>query len=196
MRKILILILSAILLNIFTVSANTFSQDTIRSLPEDTVIIDLNFDENLDSLLNLYYVGQSMADNPDFWNNESDSLIPSFSDSVYIHRIKKIPTVVDLTYNSIVRRYIDVYARQKRSSVEVMLGLSQYYFPLFDEVFDYSANYPSGDSYSIIKMFLFDKSGVLIRKRLFSALSADRYGFKIDPINKVLSQQQCYLHIL
>ncbi|OFX32887.1 MAG: hypothetical protein A2X08_00505 [Bacteroidetes bacterium GWA2_32_17] len=65
-----------------------------------------------------------------------------------------------------------------------------------DEVFDYSANYPSGDSYSIIKMFLFDKSGVLIRKRLFSALSADRYGFKIDPINKVLSQQQCYLHIL
>jgi membrane-bound lytic murein transglycosylase D len=78
-----------------------------------------------------------MANNPDFWNNESDSLIPNFPDSVYIDRLKKIPTVVDLTYNSIVRRYIDVYARQKRSSVEVMLGLSQYYFPLFDEVFDY-----------------------------------------------------------
>lgn len=137
MRKIFIFILSATLLNIFTLSSNTVMQDTIRSLPEEEVIIDLNFDENLDSLLNLYYVGQSMANNPDFWNNESDSLIPSFSDSVYIDRLKRIPTVVDLTYNSIVRRYIDVYARQKRSSVEVMLGLSQYYFPLFDDIFDF-----------------------------------------------------------
>jgi membrane-bound lytic murein transglycosylase D len=36
-----------------------------------------------------------------------------------------------------VRRYIEVYTRQKRGSVEVMLGLSQYYFPIFDDIFDY-----------------------------------------------------------
>ena len=63
--------------------------------------------------------------------------IPDFPDSVYIDRLKRIPTVVDLTYNSIVRRYIEVYTRQKRGSVEVMLGLSQYYFPIFDDIFDY-----------------------------------------------------------
>jgi len=112
-------------------------KDTIRSLEEDTTIIDLNFDENLDSLLNLYYVGQSLSKNPDFYNSESDSLIPNFPDSVYIDRLRKIPTVVDLTYNSVVRRYIEVYTRQKRGSVEVMLGLSQYYFPIFDDIFDY-----------------------------------------------------------
>jgi len=106
-------------------------------LEEDTTIIDLNFDENLDSLLNLYYVGQSLSKNPDFYNSESDSLIPNFPDSVYIDRLRKIPTVVDLTYNSVVRRYIEVYTRQKRGSVEVMLGLSQYYFPIFDDIFDY-----------------------------------------------------------
>jgi membrane-bound lytic murein transglycosylase D len=130
------------LLIIASVQAPTFSssitpKDTIPSIINDTVITDLNFEENLDSLLNLYYVGQSLANNPEFWNSGSDSLIPDFTDSVYIERLKKLPTAVDLTYNSVVRRYIEVYTKQKRGSVGVMLGLSQYYFPLFDEIFDY-----------------------------------------------------------
>ncbi len=120
-----------------TLATPQVPQDSISSLLEDTVITDLNFDENLDSLLNLYYVEQSLASDPDFWNDETDSTVPDFPDSVYIERLKNIPTVVDLTYNSVVRRYIEVYTKQRRSSVGVMLGLSQYYFPLFDEVFDY-----------------------------------------------------------
>jgi membrane-bound lytic murein transglycosylase D len=134
-------LLSGILLTTLgtTLFANNISpRDTVPSvIISDTEITDFNFDENLDSLLNLYYVGQSIGSDPEFWNNGADSLIPDFSDSVYIERLKKIPTVVDLTYNSIVRRYIEVYTRQKRGSVGVMLGLSQYYFPLFDDVFDY-----------------------------------------------------------
>jgi membrane-bound lytic murein transglycosylase D len=121
----------------YSFSAPVNPKDTIPSIIDDTVITDLNFDENLDSLLNLYYVGQSIASDPEFWNQGDDSLNPDFPDSVYIDRLKRIPTVVDLTYNSVVRRYIEVYARQKRASVGVMLGLAQYYFPLFDEVFDY-----------------------------------------------------------
>ncbi len=116
--------------------ASNSPRDTIPSLATDTVI-SMNFDENLDSLLNLYYVGQSMANDPEFWNNVNDSSVPDFPDSVYIERLKKIPTVVDLTYNSVVRRYIEVYTKEKRGSVGVMLGLSQYYFPLFDDIFDY-----------------------------------------------------------
>ncbi len=121
-----------------TLSAFSSVLDTIPPrFSEDTVISEFNFDENLDSLLNLYYVGQSIANDPDFWNNATESVIPEFSDSVYIERLKKIPTTVDLTYNSIVRRYIEVYTKEKRASVGVMLGLAQYYFPLFDEIFDY-----------------------------------------------------------
>jgi membrane-bound lytic murein transglycosylase D len=136
MRRILFIML--VVISLKPVSALTVSvpKDTIPSLLEDTTIVDLNFDENLDSLLNLYYVEQSLSGNPDFWNNESDSLIPDFPDSVYVERLNKIPTTVDLTFNSIVRRYFNVYTKQKRSSVEVMLGLSQYYFPIFDNIFD------------------------------------------------------------
>jgi membrane-bound lytic murein transglycosylase D len=137
MRKLVSLLSLAISLTLLY-STPLFAQKVSNpALADDTTIIDLNFDENLDSLLNLYYVGHSISQNPEFWNSQADSLIPDFSDSVYIDRLKKIPTVVDLTYNSIVRRYIEVYTRQKRSSVEVMLGLSQYYFPIFDDIYDY-----------------------------------------------------------
>lgn len=121
-----------------SVFATSPPPDTIPlNLLTDTTITNLNFDENLDSLLNLYYVEQSIASDPEFWNNTVDTIIPEFPDSVYIERIKKIPTVLDLTYNSVVRRYIEVYTKQKRPNVGVMLGLSQYYFPIFDEIFDY-----------------------------------------------------------
>jgi|WetSurSiteA1Bulk_404760.scaffolds.fasta_scaffold01960_2 membrane-bound lytic murein transglycosylase D len=137
MRKTILYLLLITAFGFTELAAISQQKDSIPSIINDTTITDLNFDENLDSLLNLYYVGQSIASNPDFWNYDSDSLLPNFPDSVYIERLRNIPTVVDLTYNSVVRRYIEVYTRQKRSSVGVMLGLSQYYFPLFDEIFDY-----------------------------------------------------------
>ena len=137
-RKILSLLLFLIpSLSAFSTHYTT-AKDTIRSIADDTTIIDLNFEENLDSLLNLYYVEQSVSYNPGSFNSAADSMhIPDFPDSVYSTRLKNIPTVVDLTYNPIIRRYINVYTRQKRGSVEVMLGLSQYYFPIFDDIFDY-----------------------------------------------------------
>lgn len=137
MRKQISLLTLAISLTLLYSSSLFAQKESTPSFADDTTIIDQNFDENLDSLLNLYYVGHSIGQNPEFWNSAADSLVPNFSDSVYIDRLKKIPTVVDLTYNSIVRRYIEVYTRQKRGSVEVMLGLSQYYFPIFDDIYDY-----------------------------------------------------------
>lgn len=138
MRKLILGMLVITAYGAANLSANTVvPQDTIPSIRNDTVFTDLNFEENLDSLLGLYYVGQSMALDPEFWNNAPDSLFPDVSDSVYIERLKRIPTVVDLTYNTVVRRYIEVYTKQKKNAVGVMLGLSQYYFPLFDDIFDY-----------------------------------------------------------
>ena len=45
--------------------------------------------------------------------------------------------MVNLTYNSKVRSYIHVYTSKRRDLVEVLLGLSDYYFPVFEEIFDY-----------------------------------------------------------
>ncbi len=93
--------------------------------------------DNLDSLLNLWYVNQSLENAVDDYSPEADTLIPDFSDSVYLQRLAEIPSVVDLTYNRIVKNYINVYTRKRREQVRIMLGLSEYYFPIFEEIFDY-----------------------------------------------------------
>ncbi len=57
-------------------------------------------------------------------------------DSIYIQRLIDIEQVVDLSYNKVVRNYIKMYTERRRDQVEVMLGLSAYYFPIFEETLD------------------------------------------------------------
>ncbi len=106
---------------------------------DTTVIIDeepfTNFDSNIDSLLNLWYVKQSAHGRNQGWST-ADSVVPEYPDSVYIERLRRIPSVVELSFNRVVRNYINVYTLQRRENVEVMLGLADYYFPIFEQIFD------------------------------------------------------------
>lgn len=115
------------------------ANDTIPyndTLPLDEPV-DFNFEPNFDSLLNVFYINQSLEQLVD--DNEmeiNDTLVPDFPDSVYIQRLAEIPSLVDLTYNRLVKNYINVYTKKRRDQVKLMLGLSDYYFPMFEEVFD------------------------------------------------------------
>lgn len=118
----------------------------VSAQPGDTAMVELNtiddevhsnFEQNLDSLLTLWYINNAPGFDSLSYVQSIDTVIPDFPDSVYISRLQKIPSLVDLTYNKIIRRYIDVYSKKRRNNVEKMLGLSEYYFPIFDEIFDY-----------------------------------------------------------
>ncbi|MDR2475441.1 MAG: transglycosylase SLT domain-containing protein [Bacteroidales bacterium] len=50
----------------------------------------------------------------------------------YMSRLAKLPTIMEMPYNQIVRQYIDMYARRK-GQVSSLLGLSDFYFPIFEE---------------------------------------------------------------
>jgi membrane-bound lytic murein transglycosylase D len=97
-----------------------------------------SFEDNLDSLVGLWYVENVLGVYPDSgWTEEPDTVFPQFPDSVYIDRLERLPVQVDLAYNKFVRNYIRVYTGKRRELVQVVLGLSEYYFPIFDEIFDY-----------------------------------------------------------
>ncbi len=134
-KKAGLLLTATIVLN-FSAYPFNFLTDTLDLKNDESEIVVSNFEANLDSMLNLWYVNHSFTNDTDFFSAEEDSIIPDFPDSVYIDRISRIPSVVELSYNTIVRKYIEVYTQKKRKSVEVMLGLAQYYFPIFDEIFD------------------------------------------------------------
>lgn len=59
-----------------------------------------------------------------------------YHDSVYISRLEAMPTVMELSFNSVVKRYIEMYASRRRDQVSYMLALGDYYFPLFEQALD------------------------------------------------------------
>lgn len=61
---------------------------------------------------------------------------PVFSDSVYIDRLSRMPTVMEMPYNDVVRRLIDMYTGRLRNQVSFMLSASNFYTPIFEEALD------------------------------------------------------------
>ena len=62
--------------------------------------------------------------------------VPVYTTAVVSERMQNIPSLVPLTYNSYVQRYIDVYTLEKRDQVQKMMGLTDVYFPLIEEELD------------------------------------------------------------
>ena len=90
-------------------------------------------DEILDSLQKIYgyeKIEYSKTNKYNFKTNE----IPVYSESVYKDRIEVLNkfTPFKFTYNSIVRKYIDRYAKYPKS-VSYILTKTQLYFPLFEK---------------------------------------------------------------
>lgn len=63
---------------------------------------------------------------------------PTFPDLVYEYKIAAIGKLspISFDYNSKVKRYIDIYSIERREQVSQILGLSELYFPLFDDLLD------------------------------------------------------------
>lgn len=59
-----------------------------------------------------------------------------FHDSVYLERLSDLPSEMELTFNSVVKKYIEMYAVRKREQVSYMLALGNYYFPMFEQALD------------------------------------------------------------
>ena len=107
------------------------------------VVVPFVEDANLDSLLSLYFL-QQQTDTTNMvtdFVNEGDSLQLELPDSVYINRLKKIVSPIELSFNGVVKSYIKVYTQKKKDKMEEILGLSDYYFPIFEEILD-SYNMP------------------------------------------------------
>ena len=67
---------------------------------------------------------------------EDEDVNPYFPDSVYMMRMKNIPTVIPMTYNETVRKCIDEYSVRLRKTVRYMMGMSDFYFPMMEQKLD------------------------------------------------------------
>ena len=67
---------------------------------------------------------------------ETTGLNPEFDAKTYAHRLKRLPNVIDMPYNNVVQKYIDLYSGRLRNSVAVLLGASNFYNPIFEEALE------------------------------------------------------------
>ena len=95
--------------------------------------VPVGLEDNLDSLLLLYNTQTYMM--PDTSCKYRD-VNPVFEKEVYIDRLKRLPTLIEMPYNEVVQKFIDRYSGKLRRSVSFMLGASNFYMPIFEEALE------------------------------------------------------------
>lgn len=104
------------------------SKDGSDIAPEDYTV------ETSDSLLNIWYAHKK-ATAEDMMDFDMDSVKfqSNVPDEVYLQRIKEMNSFITLPYNDIVRNYIILYSEKMQTRMSHILGLCQYYMPIFEE---------------------------------------------------------------
>lgn len=123
--------------------ADSVSAEMMALYEEDEVKVDSGIDpedytaEVSDSLLNIWYSHKVASDNEtEEYDMDSVKFESNVPDEVYIERIKKMNSFISLPYNDIVKNYIILYSEKMPTKMSHILGLCQYYMPIFEEIFN------------------------------------------------------------
>ena len=135
MKRIKTFIL-ALAASIFTATAQT-DEITVHDDQNDRdEVIDLpeGMSVSCDSLINewmakKYLYPDTTCTNPDY--------NPTFTTEEYQERLRRLPVVMEMPYNSVVQKFIDQYSGRLRRTVSYALGAGNFYIPIFEEALDY-----------------------------------------------------------
>ena len=110
---------------------------TVRSIAADTIsadniVVPESFEIDTHAMMQSWYLtNYAVLDR----NADRRANVPT-TDQEYIDRLQRMPAVIEMPYNKIVRAFIDMYVERKKSLVESMLGMSLYYMPIFEQALD------------------------------------------------------------
>lgn len=110
-----------------------FSMDSMYLFDDSTLMTHFYFDNRMDSLIYQWERASYLV----FDKNCQSSRSPqTASDQVYLQRIAALPNVIEMSYNQIVKRFIEMYITERRMQVSAMLAMSTYYFPIFEQALE------------------------------------------------------------
>ena len=87
---------------------------------------------NVDTQVDGWYMKKYMRVDSTLYTNE----IPVFPREVYLDRLRRLPNLIEMPYNDVVQDYIDQYTGRLRRSVSFMLGVQNFYVPIFEEALE------------------------------------------------------------
>ncbi len=127
MRKIIILFLAPLF---FVLSALAQNQSSMN-IKDNSIVVPESMNEQLGKLLHDWQLDLSKSDAQ---CTHGSNVV--FHDSVYARRLYNLPTLMELSYNQVVKSYIEMYANRRREMVSYMLTIGSYYFPMFEQALD------------------------------------------------------------
>ncbi len=113
-------------------AVTAFADESILSLKhsitDNNLVYPNSFETNIKELQENWYM-QNYIELAG--QNKNFRAATKATDEEYIERLGKLPYTIEMPFNSLVRSNIEMYIR-KRDLVERMLGMSLYYFPIFE----------------------------------------------------------------
>ena len=94
--------------------------------------------EATDSLLSLWYVHRQLEASRELTEYDMDSVrfTSDVPDSVLIQRLAKMNSFITLPFNETVKNYMVLYSEKMPTKMGHILGLSTYYLPIFEDIFN------------------------------------------------------------
>ena len=95
-------------------------------------------EDETDSLINLWYLNRKLAAEYEREGDDLDSAVftSRVPDSVLIERLRRINPYFTLPFNQTVKNHMVLYSEKMPTLLPRILGLSEYYFPIFEEILD------------------------------------------------------------
>ncbi len=111
------------------------SQKTTFIYPDDPIVAMLDSLASLKVFKNLDLRSDTL---PPLTSTFAAGFVPEYCDSVYKARFEKLnnQSPIEFEYNSTVKAFIDLYSKRRRDLTERIMGLSELYFPYFEEQLD------------------------------------------------------------
>lgn len=130
-------LLAVSLLSLLTFSLSHAQEETTTP----AAIVQQEYDpivSMLDSLVTLNNVVRFNSLEGNCFDNVGgpNCVIPTFSEEAYNSRIAQINSPIPLSYNRYVKDYISLYADKRRAMTQRIMGLSNFYFPMYEEILD------------------------------------------------------------
>lgn len=106
--------------------------DLKHSITDSAIVYPESFETDTQKLLESWFIKNYTATDQRY-ATENDAFV---SDEIIIERLSKLPNVIEMPFNQIVRSYINKYTKEQRASVPALLGLSLYYNPIFEQALE------------------------------------------------------------
>lgn len=131
--KVAYILMTAALLAVPAMAQKKRNVNDIKTtITDSSIVFPESYEADTQKMLEGWYMRNYTATDDSYRTRED---VPA-TDAQLRDRLSKLPTVIDMPFNSIVRSYIERYTKRGRAQVAGLLGLSLYYMPIFEQALE------------------------------------------------------------